>query len=62
MVQKGLSDSTCAFIWDKHPTTTKVVGEVKRFWYSEKMLKNNIQHMLEDASAQDIDLPDDIMP
>jgi hypothetical protein len=35
--------------------TTEVAREVKRFCYSENMIKNNIEQMLEDASTQDID-------
>jgi hypothetical protein len=62
LVQKGLVDSNGAFVWDKTPSSATVNEEVKRFWYSEKMLKKNVNQMIEEASEQDIELPDDIMP
>jgi hypothetical protein len=41
--------------------------EVKKFWYSEKMLNDNLTNLMEEAapvegSAQEAGLPDDIMP
>jgi hypothetical protein len=42
MIQKGLVDCKCAFVWDKNPSSVAVNEEVKRFWYSEKMLNKNI--------------------
>jgi hypothetical protein len=66
-LQKGLGDQNGAFVWDKTPTIVVVNGEVKKFWYSEKMLKNNLNQMMEEADtveedAQGVELPDDIMP
>jgi hypothetical protein len=62
LVQKGLVDSESAFVWDKTPSSAAVNEEVKRFWYSEKILKNNINQMIKEASEHDFDLPDKIMP
>jgi hypothetical protein len=67
LLQKGLVDHNGAFVWDKTPATVVVNEEVKKFWYSEKMLKNNLNQMMEEADtveedAQGVELPDDIMP
>jgi hypothetical protein len=61
-LQKGLGDQNGAFVWDKTPTIVVVNGEVKKFWYSEKMLKNNLSQMIEEAAEEEVELPDDIMP
>jgi hypothetical protein len=55
-------DQNGAFLWDKTPSTVVVNEEVKKFWYSEKMLKNNLNQMIVEAVEQEVELPDDIMP
>ncbi|KAM0913258.1 hypothetical protein ACQ4PT_012275 [Festuca glaucescens] len=62
LVQKGVVDKTCAFVWDNSPKSAEVASEVKNFSYSEKMLSDNFHQRIEDASADDVELPDDIMP
>ncbi|KAM0878610.1 hypothetical protein ACQ4PT_034759 [Festuca glaucescens] len=62
LVQKGVVDKTGAFVWDNSPKSAEVASEVKNFSYSEKMLSDNFHQRIEDASADDVELPDDIMP
>jgi hypothetical protein len=53
-------------VWDKTPVSSSANEEVKKFWYSEKMLEGNLTNQFEEAApgdgAQEVNLPDDIMP
>jgi hypothetical protein len=62
LLRKGLVDKNGAFVWDKTLVSVDVNDEVKKFWYSKKMLKNNLNQMMEEAAEQEVELPDDIMP
>jgi hypothetical protein len=67
LLQKGLVDHNGAFVWDKTPANVTVNEEVKKLWYSEKMLKGNLINLVEEVapvegSSQEVGLPDDIMP
>jgi hypothetical protein len=66
LLQKGLVDQEGAFVWDKTPVSAAASEEVKKFWYSEKLLQGNLTNQFEEAAPegddQEWELPDDIMP
>ncbi|KAK1606173.1 hypothetical protein QYE76_029846 [Lolium multiflorum] len=66
LLQRGLVDQEGAFVWDKTPVSCTASEEVKKFWYSEKMLKGNLTNQFEETApgddAQEVELPDDIRP
>ncbi|KAK1681300.1 hypothetical protein QYE76_042148 [Lolium multiflorum] len=52
---------------DNEEVSVNVNEEVKKFWYSEKMLSGNLSNQMEEAVSdekddQGVELPDDIMP
>jgi hypothetical protein len=53
-------------VWDKTPVSAAASEEVKKFWYSEKLLQGNLTNQFEEAAPegddQECELPDDIMP
>ncbi|KAK1646729.1 hypothetical protein QYE76_064534 [Lolium multiflorum] len=66
LIQRGLVDQEGAFVWDKTPVSITASEEVKKFWYSEKMLKGDLTNQFEETAPevddQEMELPDDIMP
>jgi hypothetical protein len=47
LLQRGIVDHNGAFVWDKTPASVTVNEEVKKFWYSEKMLKGNLINQMD---------------